>query len=68
MLLINIRLVLVAQSCLTLSPLYGPPISSVQGSPGKSSGVDCHSLLKGIFPTPGDGTQVSCIARKLFIV
>ena len=31
-----------------------PPGSSVHGdSPGKSSGVGCHALLQGIFPTQG---------------
>ena len=41
---------LVAQSCLIfVTP--EEPSSSVHGdSPGKSSGVDCHSLLQGIFP------------------
>ena len=30
---------------------YGPPGSSVHGdSAGKSTGVDCHALLQGIFP------------------
>ena len=44
------------QSCLTLcDPLdCSPPCSSVQGdSPGKSTGVGCHALLQGIFPTQG---------------
>ena len=46
-------LCLVAQLCLTL---YNPmdcslPGSSVHGdSPGKNTGVGCHSLLQGIFP------------------
>ena len=31
-----------------------PPGSSVHGdSPGKNTGVGCHALLKGIFPTQG---------------
>ena len=47
---------LVAQSC---PSLYDPvdcslPGSSVHGdSPGKNTGVDCHALLQGIFPTQG---------------
>ena len=44
------------QSCLTLwDPMdYSPPGSSVHGdSPGKNTGVDCHFLLQGIFPTQG---------------
>ena len=36
-------------------------------SPGKSSGVGCHSLLQGMFPTQGL-SPVSCFARGLFIV
>ena len=42
------------QSCPTLcDPIDGsPPGSSVHGdSPGKNSGVGCHALLQGIFPT-----------------
>ena len=32
----------------------GPPGSSVHGdSPDKNTGVDCHDLLQGIFPTQG---------------
>ena len=43
-----------------------PPGSSVHGdSPGKSTGVGCHALLQGIFPTR-DQTQVSCIAGRFF--
>ena len=47
-------LCLVAQSCLTLCDLMdcSPPGSSVHGdSPGKNTGVGCHALLQGIFPT-----------------
>ena len=42
------------QSCLTLcDPMdCSPPGSSVTGdSPGKDTGVGCHVLLQGIFPT-----------------
>ena len=49
-------LCLVIQSCLTLwDPMEcSPPGSSVHGnSPGKSTGVGCHSLLQEIFPTQG---------------
>ena len=49
-------LCLVAQSCLTLcDPMdCSPPGSSVhEDSPGKSTGVDSHALLQGIFPTQG---------------
>ena len=35
-------------------PIYSPPGSSVHGdSPGKNTGVGCHALLQGIFPTQG---------------
>ena len=36
-------------------------------SPGKSTGVGCHSLLQGIFPTR-DRTQVSLIAGRFFSI
>ena len=48
--------VLVAQLSPTLRDLMScsPPGSSVHGdSPGKNSGVGCHALLQGIFPTQG---------------
>ena len=47
-------LCLVTQSSLTLcDPMdCGPPDFSVHGdSPGKNTGVGCHALLQGIFPT-----------------
>ena len=50
------RLCLVAQLCLTLCDLTdcNPPGSSVRGdSPGKNTGMGCHDLLQGIFPTQG---------------
>ena len=49
-------LYLVAQSCPTLCDPTdcSPPGSSVHGySPGKNTGVCCHALLQGIFPTQG---------------
>ena len=49
-------LCLVSQSCLTLcNPVdYSPSGSSVHGdSLGKNTGVGCHTLLQGIFPTQG---------------
>ena len=45
-----------AQSCLTLcDPMdCSLPGSSIHGdSPGKNTGVGCHALLQGIFPTQG---------------
>ena len=47
---------LVTQSCPTLcDPMdCSPPGSSVHGdSPGKNTGVGCHALFQGIFPTQG---------------
>ena len=52
----SLYMCLVAQSCPTLcNPKdCSPPGSSVYGdSPGKSTGVGCHALLQGIFPTQG---------------
>ena len=49
-------LYLVSQSCPTLcNPMdCSPPGSSVHGeSPGKNTGMGCHALLQGIFPTQG---------------
>ena len=49
-------LCLVTQSCPTLCAHMhcSPPGTSVHGdSPGKSTGVGCHALLQGIFPTQG---------------
>ena len=48
-------LCLVAQLCLTLcDPMdCSPPGTVLEDSPGKRTGVDCHSLLQGIFPTQG---------------
>ena len=49
-------LCLVAQLCPTLcnSVDCTPPGPSVHGdSPGKNTGVGCHALLQGIFPTQG---------------
>ena len=41
-----------------------PPGSSVHGdSLGKNTGVGCHALLQGIFPTR-DRTQISHIAGR----
>ena len=50
---------LVVQSCPTLwDPVdCSPPGFSVHGnSPGKNTGVGCHALLHGIFPTWGSNT------------
>ena len=44
--------VLVTQSCLTLcKPLWPGKLFCPWSSPGKNTGVGCHFLLQGIFPT-----------------
>ena len=61
--------VLVTQSCLTFcNPMdCSLPGSSVRGdSLGKNTGVGCHSLLQGIFPTQGLNPGLS-IVRGLHI-
>ena len=49
--------VLVTQSCLTLCDpmdcMQPPRFLCPQDFPGKNTGVGCHSLLQGIFPTQG---------------
>ena len=52
------------QSCLTLcNPMdCSPPGSSVHGdSPDKNTGVGCHALLQGIFPTQGSNPYLFCL-------
>ena len=41
----------VTQSCPTLHGLESTRLLCAWGSPGKSTGVGCHFLLQGIFPT-----------------
>ena len=51
-----IVLCLVAQWCPTLCDPMGcslPDSSVHENSPGKNTGVGCHALLQGIFPTQG---------------
>ena len=62
----------VAQSCLTLcdSMDCNPPGFYVHGySPGRNTGVGCHSLLQGIFPTqgsyPGPALQADYLPTEL---
>ena len=39
-----------------------PPGFSVLGdAPGKNTGVTCHTLLQGIFPTQGSNPHLSCL-------
>ena len=43
-----------------------PPSSSVHGdSPGKNTGVGCHSLFQGIFPTQGLNPHLLCLLHWL---
>ena len=58
-------------SCLTLcdSRVCGPPGSSVHGdSPGKNTGVSCHALLQGFFPTQGSTPGLPHCRRILYHV
>ena len=51
------------QSCPALCcPMdYSPPSSSIHGdSPGKNTGIGCHVLLQGIFPTQGSNLRLLC--------
>ena len=56
--------VLGTQSCLTFATLCSPPGSCPQDSPGKNTGVGCHALLQGIFPTQGSKTRVSYVSYR----
>ena len=46
---------------------YSPPGSSVHGdSPGKNTGVSCHVLLQGIFPTQGSNSGLPLCRQILY--
>ena len=50
------------QSCLSLcDPMDGSPSGSPRNLPGKNTGVCCHSLLQGIFPTHGSNRRLLCL-------
>ena len=52
--------VLVAQFCPTLcDSMDCSPPGSLWDSPGKSTGVGCHFLLQGIFPTQGSNSGLT---------
>ena len=55
----------VAKSCLTLcNPRdCSPSGSSVHGMSGKNTGVGCHFLLQGIFPTQGSNLCLPCLLQ-----
>ena len=58
---------LISNSCSTLLQPHGlqPTRLLCQWDfSSKNTGVGCHFLLQGIFPTP-DQTQVSCIGRQI---
>ena len=62
-------LCLVTQLYLTLcNPMdCNPPGTSVHGdSPGKNTGVGCHALLQGIFPTLGSNSALLHCRRILY--
>ena len=64
-------LCLVAHLCLTLwDPMdCSLPGSSVHGdSAGKNSGVGCHALLHGIFPTQGSNPGLPHSMRVLYLL
>ena len=65
----TLLLCLVAQLCKILCDTIdcNPPGSSVHGdSPGKSTGVGCHALLQGIFPTQGQNSGLQQCRQILY--
>ena len=65
----TLLLCLVAQLCKILCDTVdcNPPGSSVHGdSPGKSTGVGCHALLQGIFPTQGQNSGLQQCRQILY--
>ena len=55
------------QSCpiLCTSMDCSPPGYSVwEDSPGKNTGVGCHALIQGIFPSQGLNLSLSCIGSQ----
>ena len=60
--------VLLAQSCLTLWSYELRPIRLLcpWNSPGKSTGVGCHFLLQGIFPTQGSNPDLPHCRQILY--
>ena len=40
---------------------FSPPGSCSWNSPGKNTGVGCHALLHGIFPTQGSNPCLLCL-------
>ena len=62
--------VLVTQSCLSLCTPWivvcQAPLS--MGFPSKNTGVGCHFLLQGIFPTQGSNPHLLCLLHCRWIV
>ena len=60
--------VLVAQFCLTVcDPMDCSPLDSCPwNSPGKNTGMGCHSLLQGIFPIQGLNVGLPCCRQILY--
>ena len=49
--------------------LCNPPGSLVHGdSPGKITGVDCHALLQGLFPTQGLNPHLLQLLRCMQVI
>ena len=66
---VRTRACLVAESCPSLcDPMdCSPPGSSVRGdSPCKNTGVGCHALLQGIFPTQGSNPGLQHCRQILY--
>ena len=66
---IRVSMCLVAQSCLTLcDPMDCTlPGSSVHGdSSGKNTGMSCHALLQGIFPTQESNPGLPHCSQALY--
>ena len=51
------------QSCPTLQPhgLWSTRLLCPWDSPGKNTGVGCHALLQGIYPTQGSNPCLLCL-------
>ena len=61
-----------AQSCLTLLQphrMANLPSSSIRGiSQGKNTGVGCHTLLQGIYPTQQSNPHLLCLLHRRWIL
>ena len=60
---VNIVKVLAAQLCVALCNFMISPWDS----PGKSFGVDCHSLLQGDLPNPGNEPRFSAMQADSYL-